>query len=634
MKRREWICGGVCALALALPAVLPLVLVAMGASGVARAQTGSATAATTGAVGSAAMPSMGPIVLVLPFDNLTDPTQTMPQAMGAAKNGAAKSDTANAGGADHAGGPTVSEASEMVNLDWIREAAAEVLNQRLTSVGFMAQSREDRQYALEHLGLPENFQPSRATAMRVAETLDAGYVVIGGFEADGARLHLTARVIDGTKLHMSRELVEDGEIAQLLPLLDGLAWQVARELNPNLDVSRETFVAASQGVRLDAFEQYVRGVTERDPAERETHLKRAVALSPELTEAWMALGREEFEQQEYEDAAAAFAHIGAAHQSALEADFYRGLALIYSGGYEQAQAAFAAIARVLPLPEVVNNEGVALSRRGADGTALYRQAEGSDPKDEDYHFNLALSLHRKGETAEARREMEQALKLNSADSEAREMLAVWGGPASDAAKTVAADSSQAAANGPAGNAADSQSGDDAANADVARADAAEVLERIKRQYDGAAFRQAAMMLDSVEAARIATLPPTEQAEKLSADAREKLDEGLLLEAESEYRRALEADSHCAQAHGGMAEVMERAGDAAGARKEAEAAQADGGDARADLVLARMNLAAGDVSAAEADVNEALRLDAKSRAARDLKKVIENRKNAAARETTR
>ena len=584
------------------------------AAGRGMAQTGSATAATAGAE---AMSAMRPIVLVLPFDNLTDPARTMPQAMGAGKSGQQAQPGAgnSTGNEDHVGGPTVSQASEMVNLDWIREAAAEILNRRLTSVGYMALTREDRQYALDHLGLPENFQPSRATAMRVAETLDAGYVVVGSFEADGTRLHLVARVVDGTKLRMSQELVEDGEIAQLLPLLDGLAWQVARALNPELDVSRETFVAASQGVRLDAFEQYVRGVTERDPAERETHLKRAVALSPELTEAWMALGREEFEQQEYEAAAAALAHIGAAHQSALEADFYRGLALIYSGGYEQAQAAFAAIARVLPLPEVVNNEGVALSRRGADGTALYRQAAGSDPKDEDYHFNLALSLHQKGETAEAKREMEQALKLNGNDNEARETLAAWNQP-------VPASATGSEAQPTAG---DGQSA-------VENADAAEVLERIKRQYDGAAFRQAAMMLDSVEAARIATLPPTEQAQKLSADAREKLDEGLLLEAESEYRKALEADGKCAEAHGGMAEVMERAGDAAGARREAEAA--DGGDVHAELVLARLDLAAGKLDAAETDVDAALRLNGKSRAARDLRKVIENQKNAAARETTR
>ncbi len=595
-----------------------LLLAAITAGTAAWAQTGSATAATASA---ATMPAMRPIVLVFPFDNLTDATQTMPEALQPGKH---TPTTPEAATAHPSGGPTVSQASEMVNLDWIREAAAEILNRRLTSVGYMALSREDRQYALDHLGLPENFQPSRATAMRVAETLDAGYVVIGSFEADGTRLHLTARVIDGTRLHMSPTLEEDGEISQLLPLLNGLAWQVAHILNPDLDVSRETFVAASQGVRLDAFEQYIRGVTERDPAERERHLKRAVALSPELTEAWMALGREEFEQQEYESSATSFGHIHAGHPSALEADFYRGLALLYSGGYEQAQEAFAAMARVLPLPEIVNNEGVAMSRRGADGTALYRQAAGSDPKDEDYHFNLALSLHQKGEAVAAQHELEQAIKLKSSDAEARNLLATWNNPLS-APEPAAEDSTQT----PSGNPTRTATQSDAANANAS--DATEALERIKRHYDGAAFRQAAVMLDSMEATRIATLPPAQQAVKLSADARRKLDAGLLLEAESEYRKALEADASCAQAHGGMAEVMERAGDVAGARRQAEASRANGGDIHAELVLARLDLAANHLDAAMADVEAALHMDGRNRDARDLRKVIESRKNAAERE---
>ena len=54
------------------------------------------------------------------------------------------------------------------------------------------------------------------------------------------------------------------------------------------------------------------------------------------------------------------------------------------------------MARVLPLAEVVNNEGVAVSRQGHDGTALFRQAAAADPNAADYHFNLAVSLKRQG----------------------------------------------------------------------------------------------------------------------------------------------------------------------------------------------------------------------------------------------
>jgi hypothetical protein len=54
------------------------------------------------------------------------------------------------------------------------------------------------------------------------------------------------------------------------------------------------------------------------------------------------------------------------------------------------------VARVLPLAEVVNNEGVAESRQGKDGTSLFIQAAAADPNAADYHFNLAVSLKRQG----------------------------------------------------------------------------------------------------------------------------------------------------------------------------------------------------------------------------------------------
>src|SRR5580692_9684801 len=246
------------------------------------------------------------------------------------------------------------------SLEWISEAAPEILGSRFQSAGFAPMSREDRLYALDHLGLPEGFHPSRATALKLAQTLDADSIVV----------------------------------------VDSLAWKLTRQLDPQSSVAEETFVAAGRGLRVDAFEQYIRGIAEPDHEERLRHLNQAVALNPAFSPAWSALGHEDYNGQQYEQAAAAFARVGPSDQNALQAGFYRGLSLLFSGDYSRAEQAFGAVARVLPLAEVVNNEGVAASRQGHDGTALFRQAVAADANTADYHFNLAVSLNRHGNKVE------------------------------------------------------------------------------------------------------------------------------------------------------------------------------------------------------------------------------------------
>jgi len=503
----------------------------------------------------------GRILLVLPFDN-----RTAASAEGSL--------------ATHAATPT----PEASSLDWLREAAPNILNARFTSAGLTPLTREDRLYALDHLGLPESFDPSRATAIRIAQTLDAQSICIGSYAVVNNTLTLRAHWIDVNKLNAISEVTQTGPLAQLIPLLNSLAWQLTRQLDPHFAVAQETFRAAGSSIRLDAFEQYVRGVTEREPSEQLKHLKRATELSPDFTAAWLSAAKIQFAQQNYEQAAASFGKVPAGDPAELEAAFYRGLALIFSGNYLHAEEAFGAVARMLPLPEVVNNQAVAESRRGHDATPLFRQASAADPADEDYHFNLAVSLHRHSDTQSALTEIALALKLRPNDSEARAAQQSW------------------------------QSG-------LAGKD---LLERIKRAYNGAAFRQAALMSEQVEETRLAALSASERASRLSKSAREKLDRGLLLEAERGYQAALAADDHSSEAHAGLAQVRERAGDAQAARSEANAALARQPNLEAYMVLARLDLAGNHLSEARDEANAALRLDPSSRPARDLRKAIESR----------
>ncbi|HEU5350317.1 MAG TPA: tetratricopeptide repeat protein [Terracidiphilus sp.] len=477
------------------------------------------------------------------------------------------------------------------SLGWVREAAAELLTSRLNSAGFSPLSREDRLYALDHLGLPEAFQPSRASALKLAQTLDADSIVVGSFKTEGDSIEAEARVVDVPHLKMSAAVTARGPLATMIDVFDRLAWKVTRVMKPEFDGSEETFVAAGKGMRVDAFEQYIRGITEPDQTERLKHLNVAVKLSPGFGPAWMALGREEYSEQQYEEAAEAFAHVERSSPDALEAGFYRGLSLLFSGQYAKAEEAFAGVARILPLAEVLNNQAVAMSRQGHDGSALFRRAVAADPNVADYHFNLAVSLKQHGENADAMKEMAECLKLRPGDSEAESVLKGWKTPA--VAQTTKAD-------------------------EEAKVDP---LERIVRSFDALAFKQAAVMMDQMETARLAALNPEERAAKLDAQAKTYLNRGLLLEAERMYQSAVAADPQLAPARAGLADVRERAGDKAAARKDAEAALALAPTAEAHEVLGRLDLGEGRLDEADAEAKEALRLDPGSQAAQDLSRQI-------------
>jgi tetratricopeptide (TPR) repeat protein/TolB-like protein len=495
------------------------------------------------------------------------------------------------------------------SMEWIREASAEILRSRLASAGFAPMSRADRMYALDHLGLPQGFHPSRASSLKLAETLDADSIIVGSYVTDGSGIVAEAQLVDVPHLRMSQPVTARGEMRDLLSVFNSLAWKLTRQLDPDFNVAEETFVAASSGMRLDAFEQYIRGITEPDQAERLRHLNSAVVLNPQFSQAWMALGREDYAGQQYEQASVAFGKVGRNDSDALEAGFYRGLSLLFSGDYPHAEDAFAGVARVLPLAAVLNNEGVALSRRGKDGIPLFRQTVAADPSGADYHFNLAISLKRHGDTAEALTELAQCLRLRPNDSEAQAVQRIWTETARPgAAKTPAVQ--------PAGGAAKTGGAEEEVEAKP------DPLERIERNFDAAAFRQAAQMMDQLNASHLAALSPTERAQKLSAQAEDYLDRGLLLEAERIYQAAVATDSKVAAAHAGLAEVRERTGDAEAARKEATASLELMPSVDAYLVLGRLDLAVGHLDEAKQELSAALKIDPKSNPALELQRKIE------------
>jgi len=501
------------------------------------------------------------------------------------------------------------------SLDWIGQAFPEIFNRRFASAGFLPISRTDRIYAFDHLGLPENFQPSRASAIRLAQTLDADYVVFGFYTTTGTTLNTTAQVLDVTGLKLDAPLNNQADLTHLLDTLNGMAWQVTRQLEPTYAVAEQTFIAADSDLRLDAFENYVRGLTEGSIDERIRHLREAVRLSPHFYPAWLALGKAYFANQNFEQAASTLGHLRKDDPNALEADFYRGLSFFYTGKYLEAEDAFAFDTTRLPLPEVVNNQGVAAARRGKDGAALFQEAITADPNDADYHFNLAIALRRRGDIPGAIREIDQAVKLRPQDTEAVGFAAALRNeqqnPPAAARLNASLDTSKNSAQNNAQNDAQSSAGNGP-------------LERIKRTYNEASFRQAAFEMEQVQIMRLSALPPAERAAALTKEGTQFFNRGLILEAEREFQAALAANPSSSAAHAGLAQVRERSSDLEAARQEAQKSLQLQPNVTAHLVLARMDLQANQLSAAAGEVSQALQIEPGNANARGMKLALEQR----------
>jgi tetratricopeptide (TPR) repeat protein len=486
------------------------------------------------------------------------------------------------------------------DIAWIGDSFPDTLNQRLSSASFLTISRDDRQYALDHLGFPTDFRPTRATTIRIAQTLDANYVVIGSYTVNNGRISAQAQVLSVNELKMSAPIQDSNELGRLFDVQNTIAWKVAKYIDPQFNVAQQTFLAASGQVRLSAFENYVRGTGAGSTGERIKRLQLAVQQSPSYAAALLALGKLQYSERDYDHAAVTLGRIPKDDRLALEANFYLGLARFNSARYADAEKAFSFVASRLPLPEVINNQAVALSRQGHNATALFQRAVAADPKDADYHYNLAVSLFRSGNRSEAQREIDLALKLRPADPEAPLLknLIAQGAPPPSTASANTANRTGSTANS-----------------------SFEPLERIRRSYSEASFRQAAFQIDQMRAARLATLPASEQAAQYVQMGSDYLAQGLIPEAEREFQSALTADPASAQARAGLAQIRERSGDTAAARDEAHASIKLKPNAAAYLVLARLELNGNQVAASAADVAQALKVEPDNTAALGMKQAL-------------
>jgi len=482
--------------------------------------------------------------------------------------------------------------SKAPGLEWIGDSFPELMQERLNSPTIYVLSREDRIRAYDRLGIPVGLHPSRATVYRIAEQLDVDYVLLGSYSFDGRDFAVKAQLLDMRRQHLLQPMVESGPLTELIKIETALSWDVLHMLRPDASLARDAYISQAAQVRLDPFEHYIRGIVATSAADQIRHFREATRLNPTYAEALLHLGEAYYRQGQHEQAATWLASVPQANPLAREANFYLGLAAYSRGDFARAEAAFEFVAARLPLAEVYNNLGVVTARRDAK-TALdyFRKAVDDDPSDPDYHFNLALELYRTGDAASATRQLRETLNLWPEDKEAKALL-----------ETL---SSQNGPPAPPG----------------AAAGAELPAERIRTTYDESSFRELALGIESVAEQRLLQSDSRTHAQFHADRGHELLQRGFISEAEREFREAISLNVANADAHAGLAGVLEANNDSGGARLEAEQALRLRQFAEPLLVLARLDLRDNKVEAASQEVDRALKLEPTNGAALALERAI-------------
>jgi len=488
-------------------------------------------------------------------------------------------------------------------LEWIGEAFPEVLSQRMASSRLYVISRDDRTYAFDHSGIPQTVVPSRATTYRIAEQMGADYVVLGSYTFDGKIFSAKAQLLDMKKLHLFQPVDSSGPLTNLIDLQTMLAWQLLQQMPTHSSMSRDQFLQGFAPIRLDAFENYIRGTLATSYQQRLHYFHDALKLNPNYTLAMLQLGKAYFGNHEYESAAVWFARVPKSDAEAGEATFLLGMAEFYRGNFDKAFTAFNYLSTRVPLTELFNNMGVAEARRGHRPQAVeyFTKAVNADPNDGDYRFNLAVALFKNGDVAGSTRQLKEELQQRPTDGEAKNLL--------DMISRGVPPPMQSAP------------GTTAGNALLASSQPRLPLERIKRNYDEASYRQLQMEIENFTEARMATANGPTRASYHVQRGEQLVAQNMTAEAESEFRQAIAADPNNATAHAQLAMLLEKKGDVANARNEAQSSVRLKPNADALLVLARLDLKQNQIPSATAEVNRALALEPTNANALALKRDI-------------
>jgi len=323
--------------------------------------------------------------------------------------------------------------SNSANLDWIGESIAKSVNDSLASEGLLVLDRADRLEAYRRLDLRPGAELTHASILKLGESLDASNVVYGWFEllppADHASqskgsFRISARILDLKHTRQGQVFGVSGALEDLAGLEVRLGWLTLATVAPRVAPPQEEFLKARPPVRIDAVENYIRGLLSTSPEQRHRLFTQAARLDGHYSPPCFELGKSYWEKKEYKIAADWLERVTRTDPHFLEAQFFLGICRYHEGNFAAAEHAFQLVAASMPLNEVYNNLGAAQDRRNdaAAAEASFRKALEGDDADPDYYFNLGYTQWRAGQYDAAQESFRNMLARSPNDQEASALL--------------------------------------------------------------------------------------------------------------------------------------------------------------------------------------------------------------------
>jgi tetratricopeptide (TPR) repeat protein/TolB-like protein len=519
-------------------------------------------------------------------------------------------------------------ASAPARMDWLSEGLEELTIQRLSAAGEQVYSLAGSGAELERYGLPHTSVFSRATMLRVAEDLDADFVIYGKYAANANVITIEMRMLSMHPLALRPPIQESGPLPSLLELHTRLLWRTLAAQSAHYPLSLDDFTKRQRPLRLDAFEQYSRGLIATDDEAKLRQLHEAARLEPEWPDADYALGEAYFARKDYSAALAWFFKVPKTHDRYPEALFYSGVCRLQLNQAERAEDDFHSLQETLKrniayggdLPEILNNLAIAQARQGkmAAAQAGLRRAAELAPGEDDYSFNLGLLALQSDDPGAAADYFRDASEREPDAAEDRALLIL---SLDKAERKAEADQEQEAAKeafGPNGLPAIQL---DAKNETLTK------LTRVKMELDVSGVRPEVASAET-PADAAPDSPSSDTPAAHVRKGRQELSAGHVDAAEKEFRAALAAEPANAAAHRGLGEIDRRQGKMDDAVKELQASLETRDSAEVRTLLAKIYLEEKKPDMARAEAEKALKLAPNYAGAKQLLERLKNSSAAA------